>query len=117
MAASLRVVIGVDTHLDTVHLAVITDAGKPLSDKEFPTSPIGYDDALRWARSFGAITIAGVEGTSSYGAGIVKLVSCLVAAKIGGRDRCIVVVQGTPLPGRDHRPLRVALSPVPTELS
>jgi len=49
--------------------------------------------------------------------GIVKLVCCLVAAKIGGRDRCIVVVQGTPLPGRDHRPLRVALTPVPTELS
>ncbi len=40
--------------------------------------------------------------------GTVKLVSWLVAAKIGGRDRCIVVVQGPPLPGRDHRPLRVA---------
>ena len=36
VAASLRVVIGADTHLDTIHLAVITDAGKPLSDKEFP---------------------------------------------------------------------------------
>ena len=49
--------------------------------------------------------------------GTVKLVSWLVAAKIGGRDRCIVVVQGPPLPGRDHRPLRVAVSPVPAELS
>ena len=49
--------------------------------------------------------------------GTVKLVSWLVAAKIGGRDRCIVVVQGTPLPGRDHRALRVAVSPVPAELS
>jgi len=29
--------------------------------------------------------------------GTVKLVSWLVAAKIGGRDRCIVVVQGPPL--------------------
>jgi hypothetical protein len=28
--------------------------------------------------------------------GHVKLVSGLVAAKIGGRDRCIVIVQGTP---------------------
>src|SRR6188472_1549754 len=44
--------------------------------------------------------------------GTVKLVSCLVAAKIGGRDRCIVVVQGTPVPAGDHRPLRVAVSPV-----
>ena len=51
------------------------------------------------------------------GLGTVKLVSCLVAAKIGGRDRCIVVVQGTPVPAGDHRPLRVAVSPVPAELS
>ena len=72
-ASSSRVIIGVDTHLDTVHLAAITDGGKPLADKEFPTSPIGYDDALRWARSFGAIAIAGVEGTSSYGVGLTRV--------------------------------------------
>jgi hypothetical protein len=69
VAASVRVVIGADTHLDTIHLAAITDTGKPLADGEFPTSPAGYDDALQWARSFGRIAIAGVEGTSSYGAG------------------------------------------------
>lgn len=34
--------------------------------------------------------------------GTVKLVSCLVASKIGGRDRCIVVVQGTPVPAGDQ---------------
>jgi len=45
------------------------------------------------------------------------LVGCLVAAKIGGRDRCIIVVQRTPVPAGDHRPLRVAVSPVPAELS
>ena len=49
--------------------------------------------------------------------GTVKLVGGLVAAKIGGRGRCIVVVQGTPVPAGDHRPLRVAVSPVPAELS
>src|SRR6185312_11795587 len=49
--------------------------------------------------------------------GTVKLVSWLVAATIGGCDRCIVVVQGTPLPGRDHRPLRVAVLSLPAELS
>jgi hypothetical protein len=51
------------------------------------------------------------------GLGTVKLVSGLVAAKIGGRDRCIVVVQRTPVPAGDHRALRVAVSPVPAELS
>jgi transposase len=73
VAASRRVVIGADTHRDTNHLAVITDAGKPLADAEFPTSPTGYDDAVRWARSFGAVAIAGVEGTSSYGAGLTRV--------------------------------------------
>ena len=28
------------------------------------TPGAGYDDAVRWARSFGTIAIAGVEGTS-----------------------------------------------------
>jgi hypothetical protein len=51
VTALRRVVIGADTHRDTNHLAVITDAGKPLADAEFPTSPAGYDDALRWART------------------------------------------------------------------
>jgi hypothetical protein len=62
-------------------------------------------------------TLGAVLGVAGADEGTVKLVSCLVAAKIGGRDRCIVVVQGTPVPAGDHRPLRVAVSPVPAELS
>jgi transposase len=73
VTASPRVVIGADTHLDTIHLAVITDTGKPLADAEFPACPAGYDAALTWARSFGAIAIAGVEGTSSYGSGLTRV--------------------------------------------
>jgi len=67
VTASRRVVIGADTHLDTIHLAVSTDAGKPLADAEFSTCPAGYDAAVKWAQSFGIIQIIGVEGTSSYG--------------------------------------------------
>jgi hypothetical protein len=39
VTAPRYVVIGADTHLDTIHLAAITDAGKPLADSEFATSP------------------------------------------------------------------------------
>ena len=85
MAASARVVIGADTHRDTNHLAVITDAGKPLADAEFPTSPAGYDDALRWAQGFGVVAIAAVEGTSSYGAGLTRV---LQAAEAGVAAKC-----------------------------
>ncbi len=67
-----RIVIGVDTHLDTIHVAAITDTGQLLGDAQFSTNPTGYYVALRWAQSFGEVFIAGVEGTSSYGAGFTQ---------------------------------------------
>ncbi len=72
MTSPRRVVIGVDTHLDTIHLAAITDTGQLLGDAEFRTTPTGYYVAITWARSFGEVFIAGVEGTSSYGAGFTQ---------------------------------------------
>jgi transposase len=69
-AASGFVVIGADTHLNTIHLAALTDTGKALGDKEFRTTPAGYKAALKWATTWGTVIAAGVEGTSSYGAGL-----------------------------------------------
>ena len=37
-----------------------------------PTSPKGYERLLRWAEGFGSLRCAGVEGTSSYGAGLTR---------------------------------------------
>ena len=48
----------------------------------------------RWIRGFNRDTNEVL--LQQVRVGTVKLVSWLVAAKIGGRDRCIVVVQGTP---------------------
>ena len=36
-----------------------------------PTTAKSYERLLRWAESFGLVRCAGIEGTSSYGAGIV----------------------------------------------
>lgn len=72
MTSPRRVVIGVDTHLDTIHIAAITDTGQLLGDAEFRTNPTGYWAAICWAHSFGEIVSVGVEGTSSYGAGITQ---------------------------------------------
>ena len=72
MTSPRRIVIGVDTHLDTIHVAAITDTGQLLGDAEFRTNPSGYYVALAWARSFGEVLSAGVEGTSSYGAGFTQ---------------------------------------------
>ena len=72
MTSPRRVVIGVDTHLDTIHVAAVTDTGQHLGDAEFRTNPTGYYVAITWARSLGELFIAGVEGTSSYGAGFTQ---------------------------------------------
>lgn len=72
MTSPRRVVIGVDTHLDTIHIAAITDTGQLLGDAEFATNPTAYWAAITWARSFGEVLTVGVEGTSSYGAGLTQ---------------------------------------------
>lgn len=56
----------------TVHLAALSPTGAPVADAEFPTRPAGYYLAVTWAQSFGVVLRAGVEGTSSYGAGLIR---------------------------------------------
>jgi transposase len=64
---------GVDTHLD-VHVAAALDAiGGLLGTKSFPTTPTGYQQLLAWLAGFGLIVQVGVEGTSSYGAGLTRV--------------------------------------------
>ncbi len=70
MALQPAVVIGADTHLDTIHLAALDAVGKPLADAEFRACPRGYVAAIAWARKQGDVQLAGVEGTSSYGIGL-----------------------------------------------
>jgi len=68
-----RVIGGADTHADTIHVAAIDEHGRDLGDQEFATTPAGYRDALAFLIGFGALTVIGVEGTSSYGAGLTRL--------------------------------------------
>ncbi len=71
-SAALEVVLGVDTHLD-VHVAVALDRlGRRLGALSLPTSAKGYEELLSWAEGFGPVRCAGVEGTSSYGAGLAR---------------------------------------------
>lgn len=60
---------GIDTHADTIHVAAIDHWGRELDDKEFPTTPTGYRDALGFLAGFGEVAAVGIEGTSSYGTG------------------------------------------------
>jgi hypothetical protein len=66
-----QVVIGVDTHKDVHVVVALTATGRTLGDASFPTTAAGYRALLVWARGLGAEVIAGVEGTGSWGAGLV----------------------------------------------
>ena len=73
MTSTRRVVtVGVDTHSDIHHAAVIDEVGRPLADAGFPTTPAGYQQLLAWAREHGQITTFGVEGTGAYGAALAR---------------------------------------------
>ena len=66
----VAVILGVDTHLDS-HTAVAVDyLGRRLGESSVPTTAKGYERLIRWAEGFGTVRRAGVEGTSSYGAGL-----------------------------------------------
>jgi len=75
MTASLldtEVIGGIDSHADTLHVAVIDTRGVRLADQEFPTTTLGYVAVLAFLKRHGALVAIGIEGTSSYGAGIAR---------------------------------------------
>lgn len=63
---------GVDSHADTIHVAVISDNGGHLADAEFATTAAGYAAAVAFLTAHGRVRAIGVEGTSSYGAGFTR---------------------------------------------
>jgi transposase len=66
---------GVDSHKDTIHVAVLTAVGQPVADREFATTTAGYRRAVAWLIEHGPLRAVGIEGTSSYGAGIAAAVT------------------------------------------
>jgi transposase len=68
----VAVILGVDTHLDS-HVGVAVDhLGRRLGEASVPTTAKGYERLLMWAEGFGHVRCAGIEGTSSYGAGLTR---------------------------------------------
>jgi transposase len=69
---SQDVIVGVDTHKDTHTAAVINATGLHLGTETFPATAAGYSSLLSWVTSFGVLSRIGIEGTSSYGAGLTR---------------------------------------------
>ena len=68
----VAVILGVDTNLDFHVVVAIDHLGRGLGESSVPTTVKGYEGLLRWAEGFGPVSCAGVEGTSSYGAGLAR---------------------------------------------
>ena len=91
-AGVCEVILGVDTHLD-LHVAVALDElGRRLGELTVPTTTRGYQRLLVWANDFGSLGRVGIEGTSSYGAGLTRYL------KAAG-----IVVLEVERPKRSHR--------------
>ena len=86
------VTLGVDTHAD-VHVGVALDQlGKRLGSKSVPATEAGYAELVAWAERFGILDRVGVEGSGSFGVGLVRFL----------RARGIGVVEVN-RPNRRHR--------------
>jgi transposase len=106
------VIGGIDTHLDTIHVAVIDPWGRDLGDREFPTSPAGYRQALDFLTSYGEVVMIGIEGTSSYGAGVTRfaLKAGLEVREVIRPERSVRRRQGKSDPLDAYEAARAALS-------
>jgi transposase len=61
---------GVDTHADTHTVAAVSHLGAMLGHQSFAATAEGYHQLYCWLTSHGTLGRVGVEGTSSYGAGL-----------------------------------------------
>jgi transposase len=66
------VVGGVDTHKDLHVVAVVDEHDHVLGSQCFATTRHGFKQMLTWMRSFGQLRRVGVEGTGTYGAGLLR---------------------------------------------
>src|SRR5580692_6381724 len=66
---------GVDTHADTHVAAALDPIGGLLGVREFPATAAGYASLLGWLGGFGTVSLVGIEGTGSYGAGLARHMS------------------------------------------
>jgi transposase len=83
---------GVDTRAGVHAAAALDPLGGLPGVREFPADPAGYARPVRWPGGFGAVCLAGIEGTGSYGAGLARRVAAagirvVEADRSGRQDR------------------------------
>ncbi|ADG76917.1 Transposase [Tsukamurella paurometabola] len=66
------IIVGIDTHKETHHAAILSARGKFLADRKFPATALGYSQLLTWTATVGTVAAFGIECTGSYGAGLLR---------------------------------------------
>jgi transposase len=69
------VTVGIDTHTDVHVAAVLDQAGRLLATASFAATTRGYAQLATWAESFGQVDKVGMEGTGSFGAGLLRFLA------------------------------------------
>ena len=109
-----EVIIGVDTHKDQ-HVAVAIDGrGVRLGESQVPATTCGYEELERWSRSLGETRSFGIEGTSSYGAGIARFLTGLgyTVIEVNRPDRSVRYRKGKSDPTDAEMAARAVLAGV-----
>ncbi|WP_136800040.1 IS110 family transposase [Desulfosediminicola ganghwensis] len=107
-----EVILGVDTHLDQ-HIGVVIDSvGKLLGHLSVTANSKGYKQLAKWARSFGDLQRAGIEGTGTYGAGLARYLAAedVLVLEINRPDRSMRRFRGKSDPTDAESAARTVLS-------
>jgi len=73
LAERVEFVIGVDTHKQSHVAAVVSANGGKLDEREVPATQCGYEELIGFADQHRGRRAWAIEGTSSYGAGLSRL--------------------------------------------
>lgn len=75
MGDELIVTVGVDTHSDVHVAAALDQTGRLLGIASFPATTRGHARLATWADGFGTVDKVGMEGTGSFGAGLLRFLA------------------------------------------
>ena len=66
-------VVGVDSHKDSLVCAVVDQAGRAVGSEVFPNTAAGHEAMSAWVDGLGSVARVGIEGSGSYGRGLAQL--------------------------------------------
>jgi transposase len=64
--------VGIDTHKASLAACAVDALGAPLAERTFVNNPAGHAALADWIQSVAPDAIVGIEGSSSYGAGLAR---------------------------------------------